>query len=104
MNGMPKKYPSGTPKVCPKCGDELVRPVAVYVICGETTYQITSDGVKEQQYKNRCSCGVRIVREFLCENGDCRWREIDEFSHGSTFEASGLVSPWYGPDKVIWRD
>lgn len=103
MNEIQKAIPSGTRKACPICGSDLIYPVAVYVICGNVTYQVTSDGVREQRYQNRGSCGVKIVREFLCESGDCRWREVDEFSHGNTYEASGIVSTWYGPDEIIWR-
>lgn len=96
---------NSTYKTCPKCGSENVHPVAVYVICGNTVYTITHDGCYESLpiFENSAR-GVIIVREFLCENQDCRWRETEEFCCGTVSVSKEIVPLFYGPDSVIWRN
>lgn len=92
-------------KTCPKCGNEMVWPVAVYVICGETSYTITSKGCEESlPILSNPARGVIIAREFICENHDCRWREIEEFHKGTVFTSTEIVPLLYGPNSIIWRD
>lgn len=90
-------------KICPLCGSEQVWPVAVYVFCGETCYKITADGLEESQRWDNHASGVIVAREFLCECRDCRWREVEEFSHGTVEEYEEIAPLIYGPNEIIWR-
>ena len=97
---MEEKY-----KKCPICGSEQVWPVAVYVICGKTSYRITADGLEESlPVLDNSARGVIVTREFLCETHDCRWREVEQFHKGSVFETTEIVPLFYGPSTIIWRD
>ena len=91
-------------KTCPVCRDEYSFPVAVSVICGTRLYKITHSGCEEIDYSGHPERGVIIVLEYLCESKEHRWREIEQFHKGITYEETQIVNRFSGPSKIIWRD
>lgn len=90
-------------KICPQCGGQMIQPVAVYVICSDTRYTITAEGLREDCIIPNPTNGVIIIREFLCESRCCRWQEIEEFNHGSVDERFRELEVMSGPIDVMWR-
>lgn len=90
-------------KGCPVCNQTMIRPVAVYVVCGNIIYTITRGGFEQEECADTYGRGVKIIREYVGECGH-RWRDIEEFHKGSVYQRANILYEPIGPKDVIWRD
>ena len=100
-------FPEMEVLLCPVCGFECVHPLRVTVAKGdiatlvdvEGTHVVRGDTVESR--KARSERGVRIILEYLCENGH-HGNIIFQFHKGNTFvehEVLEAPSKW----ETLWR-
>jgi hypothetical protein len=95
--------------LCPVCGFYYVHPVRVKVATGEDVtivdskgIQVVRGGASSESRKADTERGVRIILEYVCENGH-RGEVILQFHKGIVFVEHNQLPPPMKDWSVIWR-